>query len=1118
MNERIAAEPTWYRALPLAERSALPPPAGKAPDDPDLAARRGARWRAQSPFQDPDLFARRLAADGLDEETFLFLLGETAEGLAARAGAPPWLLDLEAAFRHPVSPDAVPQASPQDAEFLAAVTPLVAHACDRLRRGAEALAAGSSGGQTEPPFDPARIVELFFPLLLFPINLIIGRTLTVELHIARQEGRLTGETPEERFRGFLSALGEPAACLDLLRRYPVLAQQVSVCLRQWSDFALETLGHLAADWEDLGALFFPETAPGRLCGVDGGAGDRHRDGRCVLVMRFESGLRLVYKPKPLAVDIHFQELLGWLNDRGLEPPLRRLRVLDRGPYGWEEFAAPEGCAAPEEVARFYTRTGGLLALLYALEATDVHLDNLIAAGEHPVLVDLESLFHARFEAVAPRKAGDAAERTMGHSVLRVGILPQRSGGDAVTEGYDLSALGGAGGQWTAEPLPDWEGAGTDQIRLVRRRLRIPSSENRPRLQGTEIDTTDILAHGDSILAGFTAVWRLLAEHRGELLAPGGWIDRFAGDEVRAILRSTMSYVRLLQESCHPHVFQTALERDRLFDRLWETAAVRSSAGTLPDAVITAEHEDLWRGDVPVFTTRPGSRDLWDSRGRRIPGFCDEASLESVRRRLRGMDERDLARQSWFLRASLTTLELNTDIVHLPEYEVRPPRRPAGREALLAAARAIGDRLEALAVHDDRGETGTGVSWIGLTIVAEHWALVPLGPDLYAGLPGIALFLAWLGSLTAEPRFTELAREAMVTARRQLADGVAVLPLSGAFNGWGGMIYSLVQLAALWDDPALLDEAGEIAAGPLAELAGRDLRDERWDLMAGSAGAVASLLTLHEVRPSGGRFSDQILALAVRYGERLLANAVPQAAGIAWPVSTASDAERPLAGFSHGAAGIAWALARLAAATGDERFRQAAAEAIRYERSLFSPAAGNWRDLRNIVRAADVPKDGDFFMNAWCHGAPGIGLGRLLIRPHLDDPSFHSEIEAEIETALTTTLREGFGQGHCLCHGDLGNLETLLLAGLAGDRRWATEVERLSAVILESFERVGWQCGVPEGVETPGLMIGLAGIGFGLLRLAEPERVPSVLALAAPTVASALASAPAPPARAARLAL
>ena len=39
--------------------------------------------------------------------------------------------------------------------------------------------------------------------------------------------------------------------------------------------------------------------------------------------------------------------------------------------------------------------------------------------------------------------------------------------------------------------------------------------------------------------------------------------------------------------------------------------------------------------------------------------------------------------------------------------------------------------------------------------------------------------------------------------------------------------------------------------------------------------------------------------------------------------------------------------------------------------------------------------------------------------------------------------------------------------------------------------------ISSRVETPGLLSGLAGIGFGLLRAARPELVPSVLALEPP---------------------
>jgi lantibiotic modifying enzyme len=81
---------------------------------------------------------------------------------------------------------------------------------------------------------------------------------------------------------------------------------------------------------------------------------------------------------------------------------------------------------------------------------------------------------------------------------------------------------------------------------------------------------------------------------------------------------------------------------------------------------------------------------------------------------------------------------------------------------------------------------------------------------------------------------------------------------------------------------------------------------------------------------------------------------------------------------------------------------------------------------------------------------------------------------------------------------MGNLDLLLEAGqVLNDSKLRAQTERLAAAVMEDIDRHGWRCGGPGGVETPGLMLGLAGIGYQMLRLAEPDRVPSVLALAPP---------------------
>ena len=60
-----------------------------------------------------------------------------------------------------------------------------------------------------------------------------------------------------------------------------------------------------------------------------------------------------------------------------------------------------------------------------------------------------------------------------------------------------------------------------------------------------------------------------------------------------------------------------------------------------------------------------------------------------------------------------------------------------------------------------------------------------------------------------------------------------------------------------------------------------------------------------------------------------------------------------------------------------------------------------------------------------------------------------------------------------------------------------QLERRTEQLLSSIEKTGWVTSAPCGIETPGLMTGLAGIGYELLRLAEPQRIPSLLLLSPP---------------------
>jgi len=1073
----ILEEPDWYLALHGAERIAgLRRAGGGSSAGLDLEA---AEWRrqkliSQSPFSDLALFARRLAMDGLTEAELLLLLGEPGADVRVRtAEPPPWLRVLDAAFAGfgagglPSLPAALEQ--DRSAGFLHAAGPLIRWGYDRVRRGRLALARRHPGCALGEATE-----DLLGAGLLGRLLAMLARTLVLELHVARLQEELRGATPEERFASFVERLGDPAFALGLLREYPVLARQLALAIDLWAEASLEFLERLAADWSAIRELFSPAEDPGPLAALEGGAGDLHRGGRAVMIARFRSGFQIVYKPKPLAVDVHFNQLLAWLNERGA-PALVAPRVLARPSYGWVEHVAAGPCESPAAVERFYRRQGAWLALLYAIEATDFHSENLIAAGEQPILVDLESLFHPRLSRPDDVAPDAIAAQAMLDSVLRIGLLPQRYWSGKGFAGLEVSGLGGKEGQLTAGDVPYWAGSGTDLMSLSRGRGRYPGAKNRPSLAGAEVD---LLQYTEALLAGFTAMYELLVRHRDDLLAEGGPIQRFAGDEIRVILRHTSYYGLLLRESFHPDVLRNAVDRDRLFERLWfgldHSTEVDRVVLTIP-----SERRDLWRGDIPAFAARIDGRDVWDSQGEVFPGFLADSGLAAVGERLARLGADDLARQLRLIRGSLTALAMDSEPVWV-SFPVREARRPADRERLLAAAAAAGDRLEELAI-----KRGDACSWIGVTLAnARYWSLVPLGMDLYSGALGIVLFLAYLAERSGERRYRSLADAAWRSVRRQLATSQDGLRSIGGFEGRGGVVYTLTLLARLWEQPELLGEAAAIADTILPMIE----EDRHLDVMGGAAGCIPSLLALHRTAPA-----DRLLELAIRCGDHLLAQATPMATGVGW--QTSISPRRALTGFSHGAAGIAWSLVELFAATGEERFRGTALQAMAYERSLFDAAESNWPDLREAEPPEPEPES-PRFMTAWCHGAPGIGLSRLRLLRLLDD----ALIRGDAEAALAATLRRGFGSNQSLCHGDLGNIEMLAEASRRlpdGGGRWRAELERRSAGVLERIEENGFCCGVPLGVETPSLLVGLAGIGYGLLRLAEPEILPCVLLLDLP---------------------
>ena len=320
------------------------------------------------------------------------------------------------------------------------------------------------------------------------------------------------------------------------------------------------------------------------------------------------------------------------------------------------------------------------------------------------------------------------------------------------------------------------------------------------------------------------------------------------------------------------------------------------------------------------------------------------------------------------------------------------------------------------------------------------------------------------------------------------------------TGWslftGGMGVGLVALeigerldtAEFVDAGARLVEEASVSA--LADAA-------PCDLLVGTAGVIVGLLAAQRY-DRGERW----LARAVDLGESLLTAAVREGSDsgdetpLSWPLAV--GAPERLCGLAHGASGIALALEHLARRLPeDAKWRSAARRARAYERGHYSQQEGSWADLRSPEAGAPAAPAG--YPHMWCHGSIGVVAERLGALEHdllarADAVGGLAGVRAHAEQLLALPLGPGAGDevNASVCHGVSGLIDLLMDAWDAtADTDWLVLARDLADLMKNDARRAGgWRSGIPGGWPAPGLMLGHAGIGWTLLRVADPERTGS----------------------------
>ena len=350
----------------------------------------------------------------------------------------------------------------------------------------------------------------------------------------------------------------------------------------------------------------------------------------------------------------------------------------------------------------------------------------------------------------------------------------------------------------------------------------------------------------------------------------------------------------------------------------------------------------------------------------------------------------------------------------------------------------------------------------------------LGPHLYGGTAGVAVFLAEAAHALGDRGACAVARGAM---RHALDRGARPDTASdGLYEGSLGIVYAATRVAAALGDEELTARAREV----LHAWRNKPPSSGATDVMSGGSGSVIGLIAVTD------RFDEPWLAdAATSLGEELIARAEKTAEGWSWPAPGAA-AMQNLCGYAHGATGVGHALSELFDLTGDAGFAEGAHGAFAYERQWFDRGTGTWPDLRGVGRrvGSDAPLRGS---SSWCNGASGILLSRLRaieLSPSRDVRTDAALALTACERRASELLAEAPGD-FSLCHGAAAVGDVLLEASGGRDHRLAGLAAELGRWGIDGAVHEGcFNCRTTTEW-TPGLQLGLAGIGLFFLRLAEP---------------------------------
>ena len=868
---------------------------------------------------------------------------------------------------------------------------------------------------------------------LFPIA---TRTLIKELKLCKDE--LEGVTEQEKYNFFLvNFLNNDNYIIELFDFYPLLLR----CLLDKIVSIIEFFNNLNFNWQNDKNTISKEMKLSCLTIKQIEiVGDFHNGNVATTKISLNDGNALFYKPHSLATAKMYYSIL---NDLYAEYGFSTLEypIIDRVEYGWEMGIKYKTCQSKYEIQRFYIRLGIQIMLNYLLDIQDLHYENLIAYGEHPVFIDIEIMCGNIKKYHNNLTAKEMAEFLLSSSVLGSGILPYPNTSNSI-----FCSLIGKGGIKTNRKVVKIINSMSSTIHLSYTYAVTRDQLNRPSIKNMVCKYSNFV---ENIIQGFAWAYRYI--ERNSFMLENKISFAFS----RLLLKNTQSYSKMLQISYEPIFLTDGGERQLILSKYYNDVTNEDKA------IFQSELSALLKGDIPYFSCWNNDKKLYlNKTGEYISNYLYITPDKYLKMRLNSLCENDYKFQSNLL---CNALNLERKCFY-PELLKNIALKREGIVCnVLKSCEMIGDYLINIAI---KNYNFTDAIWIenkkevGISLSNMY---------LYDGIAGIAIFFAALSQ--------KIKKKSYQIMEKNLIDKLVKYTLSdldsqksymtGAFAGESSIIYTYIILYYIKKDMKYIKYA-ELHEKKMHKLL---QNDSKYDFLLGNAGAIIVFLKLFKITSN-----KKYLCHAKEAADYLILKAIASNDGIYWPTANSCIQE----GLAHGESGFSLCFAELYKETHDYKYLKIALNALMFENSLYDDKSNNWVDEEH--------KKNKNTRAYWCHGAGGIALTRKLLLHILDNNALEC-ISIDYYNALKRIEKStNYNMNSfCLCHGLCGNLFILYyLYGKKWKEKYIEYVNRFCASIkLDTLE-------ILEN-NNPGFMTGLSGIGYFLLAIKD-KSLPNVLCL------------------------